>query len=367
MINARRRFKTAVLLLAGAVLLLGAWCGVFWRWVPRVETFAAEPGSVSDQAFVRLHEAAPGDDGAALQKRAEAILSRPIILLTEKTNRAASGDPHDYVSLSIYWWPNPITRRPYLHHDGQRNPEAKNYDASKLTRVVGEVETLAAAFTATRDARFAKRAREQLRVWFIAPETRMHPHLTFAQMMPGWAAGSRQGIIEGLPLTTRLPDAVAQLPLSADERHALREWFGRYLAWLRHSSAGQSEHARPNNHGTWHDVQVASLATALGMSELAEKTVRKSLQRIETQFLADGRQPEELRRTKSFDYSRYNLDAWLHLAALGKPFGIEVWHQRNARGASPSTGLSYLEANVAAWPHPQLARPRAQAPELRKK
>lgn len=45
----------------------------------------------------------------------------------------------------------------------------------------------------------------------------MHPHLTYAQMMPGIAAGGRQGIIEGLPIATHLLDALAWL----DPRHAL--------------------------------------------------------------------------------------------------------------------------------------------------
>ncbi|MBI5396646.1 MAG: alginate lyase family protein [Verrucomicrobia bacterium] len=281
--------------------------------------------------------------------------------MADKTERAPSNDPRDYVSLSIYWWPNPLTRLPYLHRDGRRNPEADRYDAPKLRRMVSDVETLAAVFAATGDARFLNRAKEQLRVWFIAPGTRMNPHLTFAQMMPGWAAGGRQGIIEGLPLATRLVDVLAQLDaggaFTAGERYALRDWLGRYLAWLRHSGPGRSEHDRPNNHGTWHDVQVAALATSLGMTDLARQTVSESLRRIETQFLADGRQPHELRRTKSFEYSLYNLDAWLHLAELGRRFHIEVWNHRNAAGASPATGLRYLEANVNAWPYPQLSAP----------
>lgn len=223
--------------------------------------------------------------------------------------------------------------------------------------MVDDVSTLAQAFVANGDDRFARRAREQLTVWFMAPESRMNPHLTFAQMMPGWAAGGRHGIIEGLPLALRLPDALARLDaagaLNADDRRALREWLGRYMAWLRRSNPGHGEQRRPNNHGTWHDVQVAALATSLGLTNVARETLLNSRRRIETQFLADGRQPQELRRTKSFEYSLYNLEAWFHLAWLGRAHGIEIWNHRNASGGSPAKGLEYLEVHVARWPQPE--------------
>lgn len=142
--------------------------------------------------------------------------------------------------------------------------------------------------------------------------------------------------------------------LSGEERQACREWLGSYLAWLLHSRRGNAERRRRNNHGTWYDVQVAGIATALGLDDMARQTLRESLERIETQFLVDGRQPEELRRTKSFDYSVYNLDAWLHLARLGQRHGVIVWDHRNGVGAGPEAGLRYLERHVDDWPHPQL-------------
>jgi hypothetical protein len=126
----------------------------------------------------------------------------------------------------------------------------------------------------------------------------------------------------------------------------MRRWFGEYLAWLRHSRPGQAEAARLNNHGTWHDVQVAALATALGRTALAKETLTTSRARLSRQFLPDGRQPEELRRTKSFDYSAYNLEGWAHLEQLAAGHGITLWND------GPARGLRYLEQHLADWPHP---------------
>lgn len=141
------------------------WRGWPWRLVPRVEAFPLEPGSVSEQPFAFVFSdagAAPGREDPEVNRQAEALLAQPVLRITNKRHRAPSGDARDYVSLAIYWWPNPLTHRPYLHRDGRRNPEADHYDAPRLSRMVDEVGTLAQAFALTRDERFARRAREQL-------------------------------------------------------------------------------------------------------------------------------------------------------------------------------------------------------------
>jgi hypothetical protein len=257
------------------------------------------------------------------------------------------------VSLSIYWWPNSLTRLPYLPRDGRRNPEADDYDAPALHSLATTVHLLASAGEDLADAR----AVEWLRAWFVTPETWMHPHLTFAQMMPGLAAGGRQGIIEGLPLTTRLLDAIAWLDgrdaLTPSDRRKLRRWFHDYLLWLTQSQPGLAESARANNHGTWHDVQITAIATALGMDDLARTTLERSRSRLRRQFLTDGRQPEELHRAKSFDYSAYNLQAWMHLEKLASSHRLTFWNN------GPAEALRYLEEHAADWPHPDITPDRA--------
>src|SRR5207249_2435391 len=71
----------------------------------------------------------------ALRDRAQSALTRGPFSVTEKRMPPPSGDVHDYVSLSIYWWPDPAAASGlhYIQRDGLRNTEADDtsrYDAN---------------------------------------------------------------------------------------------------------------------------------------------------------------------------------------------------------------------------------------------
>ena len=131
----RRRVRVAILkLIALIALALLLWCGVLWRWHPTAETFAPLPDMDADNPLAAFTPPTAPADVAALRRDAEAALLRPVLSITDKSRRAPSGDARDYVSLSIYWWPNPVTHLPYIHHDGRRNPEVDDFDAPQLKR-----------------------------------------------------------------------------------------------------------------------------------------------------------------------------------------------------------------------------------------
>jgi hypothetical protein len=329
-----RRLATALLL---ALCGCGFWFSAGWRRWPQVEVFEVQandppPSPSFREVFGLRHSSSP-----------PRLTTEPITTLGNRPALSPRGDPRDYVSVSIYWWPNPLTGLPWWPRDGAKNPITADYDSARLTRMVHAVTALVAAAQPATDARAA----EWLRAWFITPETRMHPHLTYAQMMPGIAAGGRQGIIEGLPLTLKLLDAIAMLEqrgtLHQPDRAALRQWMESYLTWLLKSRPGRSERVRKNNHGTWYDVQVAALALALGKQPLLTSTLTTARDRLGAQIVIDGRQPEELRRADGISYSLYNLDAWLHLAALERHTDSH-WISDPQTGGKPiETAIAYLE------------------------
>ena len=107
-----------------------------------------------------------------LRREADAIVPAVPMTVTDKTTPAPSGDVHDYVSLSIYWWPDPAKADglPYLQKDGQIDPESsdtRRYDAAKLNRMVGSVETLALTAYITGERVYADATAKWLRAWFL--------------------------------------------------------------------------------------------------------------------------------------------------------------------------------------------------------
>jgi hypothetical protein len=284
-----------------------------------------------------------------LLKDAETALSAEPVSVMLKTQVPPSGDRHDFMSLGPYWWPDSTKPNglPYIRRDGERNPEYNTVgDNSNLDRMVGHVETLALAFTVTRDERYARKAILQLNVWFLDPATRMNPNLNFAQAIKGVNNGRGIGIIETYSFR-HLIDGLLLLKQSKEWTRevdrGLNTWFGRYLQWLQESPNGKDESKEKNNHGSAYDIQLSCISLYLGQKDLAKKILSHAgEQRIALQVEPDGSQPLELARTKSWGYSNMNLDALLELARLGERVGIDLWHFRTGDGRSIQKAVDFM-------------------------
>jgi hypothetical protein len=144
-------------------------------------------------------------------------------------------------------------------------------------------------------------------------------------------------LIDGFGL---LSDAQA---LSPEDRAGLLGWFRDYLSWLRDSDLGHKEGQAKNNHGIWYDVQVVSLALTTGQVELARETLQFSRKRrIGRQIDPEGRQPEELQRTRSWHYSIYSLQAFVALAGMGERAGVDLWRYQTPDGRSMRKAVEWL-------------------------
>ena len=316
------------------------------------------------KARVAAHDATLEPAFRHLKGDAEKALAAPIVSVTDKSSLLPpSGDKHDYFSLSPYWWPDPSKADglPYIRRDGETNPESKkDLDRPRLGAMVDNVNTLALAYYFTGDERYAVRAGRQLRAWFLDANTRMTPHLHFAQLVRGNPKERGSGIIDTHNFIDVVDDAqllVGSKGWSSEDHEALRAWMKQYNTWLLESPNGKDEWDAPNNHGSWYAAQTATLALFTRDTALARTIVGNVRARIDSQVTPDGQQPIELERTKSMHYSGFNADALSRLAELGRWVGVDLWHYDAPRGGSIRKAIDHLAkyvANPSAWPGKQI-------------
>ena len=201
--------------------------------------------------------------------------------------------------MSRYFWPDPTEPDglPYISRDGLSNPELEKYDRPKLAEMAGRVTTLSLAWYFSGDERYAQKAVEQLRVWFLNKETRMNPNLNYAQTVPGKYDGKGRcyGVIDGYSFVEML-DAVQLLEqsrsFSAKDAKALKRWFAQLLDWILTSEQGQEEGRQLNNHSTAHDVQVIAYAKYVSNQKVMTDYLADFYEkRMLSQIKPDGRQP----------------------------------------------------------------------------
>jgi hypothetical protein len=284
-----------------------------------------------------------------IEKDAKKALKTEILSVVTKEAVPPSGDKHDYVSQAPYFWKNPKTADglPYVRRDGERNPEIKRFpDHDLLDDMVAAVEKLSTAYYFTNKEEYAAKSSEILRMWFLDGKTKMNPNLEFAQAIPGVNTGRGIGIIETRGLI-RVVDSIGLLEGSKSwtqiDQKGLQDWFDKYLTWMIKSKNGREEAAAKNNHGTIYDVQLVSFALFVGKNDIAKKQLEGvTKERIAKQIDGDGRQPLELERTKSWNYSTMNIDGFVTLAELGENIGIDLWTFQTKDGRGIRKAIEFL-------------------------
>jgi hypothetical protein len=333
-------------LLAGCIVAFSA---VMARAGNEPRTFSFEGKDVA-AARQRLAAGDPKTKLAvkSIQSEADKALELPPQSVTAKQPTAPSGDKHDYMSLSPYWWPDPNKPDgvPYMRKDGLVNPERSKYDLDPLDKLTKAVDSLSIAYYMTGDEKYGEKCAQLIRVWFLDDATKMNPNVKYAQFVPGYDETRPSGCIEANRLRSVI-DAdgliTGSKSWSADDHQKLQAWFKDFMHYLQTSPQGQKEFNQPNNHGTWLAVNLATYAMYLSDDAQAKEIIISAGQkRIASQIQPDGQQPLELQRTKAFDYSRFNVEALGMLALYGQRFGIDLWNFKTDDGRSIRVALDWL-------------------------
>jgi hypothetical protein len=280
-------------------------------------------------------------------KQATNNLNVEPLTVMEKTIVAPSGDPHDYVSMSSYHWPNPNTADglPYIRRDGQINPEVKETDLGRFQKLAVIVPNLCWAYFLSDEQQFASKAIAHIRTWFIDPATRMNPHLRYAGHVPGVIDGRRHGVTDTKSIRFIL-DTIGFLRASPlweeTDEHGMQAWADEYLDWLLTSKFGQQEFASTNNHGTWYDAQVLACALFTSRDDAIVKVHNSAQERIASQFTGSGAQPHELKRTRPLQYCMMNLQGFFEIATMLSTVGFDVWGFQTPDGKSLRRATEWL-------------------------
>ncbi|MCM3873624.1 MAG: alginate lyase family protein [Pyrinomonadaceae bacterium] len=297
------------------------------------------------------------DRDRVLKAAAEYLKEEPITI-TASTSPRSAGGLHDFFSEGDYWWPDQTNPEgPYIQRDGMTNPDNFTDHRRYLMRLSIQVPALVAAWKLTNDKRYSIHAAKHLRAWFIDERTRMTPNLQYAQAIKGRVTGRGIGIIDTIHLV-EVAQAIKVLEtsgsLSANEQKGIKQWFADYLAWMTTHKHGVDEREAKNNHGTCWVMQVAAFAGLTGNQELltyCRNRFRAVL--VPNQIAADGSLPEELRRTKPYGYSLFNLDAMAAICQLLSTPEDNLWKFVTSDGRGVSKAMEFMVPYIRdkkSWP-----------------
>ena len=293
-------------------------------------------------------------------KAANAYSQRQPITITASHSARSAGSPHDYFSEGDYWWPDPKNPDgPYIQRDGMSNPDNFVAHREALMRLSVEAPALCAAWVLTKDRKYADHAAAWLRAWFIDKDTLMNPNLQYAQAIHGRSTGRGTGIIDTLQLVDVVQGAIAiegSGALTSAEVDALRKWFSDYVVWMTTSKNGQEERDAKNNHGTCWVLQVAAFARFTRNAEV-EDYCRDRLKTvlIPNQMASDGSFPQELRRTKPYSYSLFNLEAMAGICQILSTATDDLWTFQLPDARGMAKGMAFMFpfiADKSKWTHP---------------
>jgi hypothetical protein len=298
-------------------------------------------------------------DHDRILKAADAALNQPPVTITTFHAKLSEGGGHDFYSNGDYWWPNPNTTNglPYVQRDGQTNPENFAAHRQAIRQLSGAVAALGAAYKMTGDDRYAKKSAELLKVFFLDGATRMNPSLQYAQAIPGVSPGRGTGIIDTLHLIEipKAIEAMAKSPAFTPEITAgLKKWFADYVTWMTTSKNGQDEAQAGNNHAVAFWLQVAVFAEFTGgEKDLTECRRRFTEVFLPVQMADDGSFPAELRRTKPYGYSIFQLDNMVTLCQVLSTPDHDLWNFATPDGRTIHQAVKFLYpylADKSMWP-----------------
>jgi len=280
------------------------------------------------------------------------VLKNPSVV--DKEILPPTQDPHDYLSISRYWWPDASKEDglPWIRRDGITNPDTQTdkVDRKRLGLFTSSVEHLAYAYFFSSDEKYAEKGVSLIRTWFLDEATRMNPHFSYSQSVPGINKQRRSGILDGRLIPLKVLDSITLFSSSEywteDDNIKMNVWLNAYLTWLTESPLGEKGAQQNNNHGSWYYFQVVSLAYYLNRNDILHHALKQVKTKMAQQIDEDGAQAHELKRTKPFFYSSFNLEALTKTAIIADRVGDSLWSYPSQENSLLVKAVEFLLSEI---------------------
>lgn len=281
------------------------------------------------------------------------------IVITVAGKKTFALDIHYYCTSNGYYWYNSWLRK-YVRRDGELNPEKKEYDNVRFGRMAGRLKYLCAGYFFTGDVKYYNAYIRQLKAWFIDKKTWMYPNLEYSQVIPGENSnrGVPSGVIEGYFLNNVMDSYRLLVHIhGVDNRidKPLKKWFEKMYKWMQTSSNGKRNSMSRDNTSIMQDVLMLNIALFLGNKYQSDSITKAfKTKRLDTQISSDGSQPWELKRSKSYSYSVYNLTHIIDFCIIQESQGNHYYQQNKRKIDSAANFLSSYMKNSQAWKYQQI-------------
>lgn len=275
------------------------------------------------------------------------LTAKPLTVTSFKSDRSAGGK-HDFFSEGDYWWPDSSNPNgPYIQKDGLTNPDNFTAHRKAMIRFSRIVANQTSAYLLTGKAMYAHQAIKHLKAWFVDTNTMMNPSLLYAQAIKGKVTGRGIGIIDMIQMI-EVAKSIQILEktnlIKQSDSLKIHQWFSNYLKWVTTHPYGIDERNAKNNHGTCWVMQVSAFADLVKDTALLNDCKdRFTNVIIPNQMDEQGAFPLELKRTKPYGYSIFNLDAVMTIA-----------HIHKIKAASLKKSLQFLYPYIQdkkSWPY----------------
>jgi hypothetical protein len=202
----------------------------------------------------------------------------------------------------------------------------------------------------TKSEKYAIKAIESINKFFINPNTKMKPDLTYSGLVIGNSMDDlriRGAIIDAGRLCM-LPDLIEFIKSSPswtpEMQNYMVDWFGSLSDWLKTNPRAILQSSYSHNIKTSYVSQLCSYLCFCGKKEEAKNYLENNIKNLlSAQIDSEGKQVLEMQRVKNRHYCNFNITMLSRLAKISKSLGINIWNYEDENGrGSIKKAMKYM-------------------------